>query len=46
MTLNRLTWIIYQTTFGELWQPVKPKYGNYRGRGYTSRFRKMLKAKP
>jgi hypothetical protein len=35
-------WIVYQTTFGTLHQPVKPKYGNYYHRGYNNRFRKVL----
>lgn len=45
MTLFRMYWVYYQWSFGSLWQPAKPKYGNYRLRGSNSRFRKYLKSK-
>lgn len=44
--LYKMYWVFYPlTTFGSIWQPAKPKYGNYYNRGYNSRFRKMLKNK-
>lgn len=43
--LLRMYWITYETTFGTLEQPVKPKYGNYYGRGRNSRYRKVLRKK-
>ncbi len=38
--LYRMYWILYRTTFGELWQPAKKRYGNYYSRGKNNRFRK------
>lgn len=44
-TLYKMFWIRYDTTFGSIWQPVKPKYGNYRSRGYSGRVRRILNLK-
>ena len=35
-------WIVWQTSFGSISQPVKPRYGNYYARGYSNRWRKSL----
>ncbi len=40
--LYRMYWVFYRTTFGDLWHPAKPRYGNYYGRGYSNRWRKFL----
>lgn len=40
-TIGKLYWI-----YSSFWQthvPVKPKYGNYYGRGWNNRWRKKLK---
>jgi len=39
-SLYRIHWVLRQTIFGGIWQPSKPKYGNYRLRGSNSRLRK------
>lgn len=38
--LYKMYWVLLNTSFGDIWQPAKPKYGNYFLRGRNNRFRK------
>jgi hypothetical protein len=33
---------MHKTTFGDIWQPIKPNFGNYRLRGLNTRNRKIV----